>query len=517
MRKPAIQQKTERRISAALRLAMVAILLLTQVVLVSVLSHVLWQKFFYAYALLEGVAVLCALRIYNRPGDATYKPGWILLVLVVPVVGMMLYFLWSGDRPEKRLDLKNIPRPQESDQQKAASRERVECLRKSDPTWGRLAAYLDRHGYGLYENTEVTYLPTGEQYLVDLLTNLQKAEHFILLEYYIAGQGQVWDSLTDILERKAADGVEIKLILDDFGSMLRLPPEEIDRLGEMGIEVRLFNPVHHYVNRLYFNYRDHRKIAVIDGNKVYTGGVNLADEYANLVERFGYWKDGGVRLEGQGAWGLTREFIYLWERLGGEMDQDHDAYRPTAVPTAQGCCQAISDGPDNNPVDTAEDAFLQLIAGGRERVYITSPYLAIDETMVRALCIAGDSGVDVRLMMPGIPDHPVAFCVAESYFGVLLRHHVKIYRYEPGFLHAKMVMADGEAAFVGTVNMDYRSLRLHFECGVLLYHLSAIGAIQADMEEITAHSHQLDYAEWKSRPGWQKMLGAVLKPFASWM
>ena len=517
MKEPMMQQKTERRISAALRLAQVAILLISQIVLVTLLSHLLRQRLIYAYSILEAAALLCALRIYNRPGDATYKPGWILLVLAVPVVGMVLYLLWSGDRPEKRLDLKNIPYPKEPEAIQTASRDRIDALSRTHAEWGRLALYMDRHGSALWDGTAAAYLPTGEAYLSDLLQSLESARRFIFLEYFIASHGQIWDRLTGVLVRKAAQGVEVKLILDDFGSMFRLHPEDEDWLAERGVEVCFFNPVHHYVNRLYFNYRDHRKIAVIDGNIAYTGGVNLADEYANLVDRFGYWKDGGVRLEGQGAWGLTREFLHLWVRLGREVAQDFDAYRPTCTAENAGYCQTLADGPDNNPSDPAEDAFLQLIAGGKRQVWITTPYLAVDETMVRTLCIAGDSGVDVRLLLPGTPDHPYAFTVAESYFGDLLRHHVKLYRYEPGFLHSKMVMVDGEAAFVGSVNMDYRSFRLHFECGTLLYDMPAIADIAADMESIAHQSHQVDLAEWKGRPRWRRLLGSVLKPFASWM
>ena len=278
-----------------------------------------------------------------------------------------------------------------------------------------------------------------------------------------------------------------------------------------------FNPVHHYVNRLYFNYRDHRKIACIDGDTAYTGGANIADEYANLMERFGYWKDDGIRLEGQGAWTLTREFIYMWERMGGAMHQEHDYYRPHGDAPGQGFVQPFVDGPDSNPVSSAEDAFLQLIGGAKHMVYITSPYLAIDESMEKALCMAAGSGVDVRLMMPGIPDHKFAFMVAESYFGELLDHGVKIYRFTPGLLHGKTVLADREAAFVGSVNMDYRSFQLHFECGTLLYGAPALETLLEDMDGIMEKSWQVTRSDWEHRPLLHRVLGGLLRPFAMWM
>ena len=517
MKKPKVQQKTERRISAALRLVLVAVLLLAQIALVLVLNDLLRQRMAIAYTLLELVALAYVFRINSRPGGGSYKLGWTLLILTVPVVGLILYWLWNGDHPQKRLDLKKLPRPRESDARQEHSRLQVEHLRREHPEWGRLAAYLDRQGFPLYTGTGAVYLPTGEAYLEDLLERMEQAEHFIFMEFYIMAEGQLWDRLMDIFRRKAGQGVEIKVLFDDFGSMMRMSEEAVEELRRIGAEVLIFNPVHHYVNRPYFNYRDHRKIACIDGDTAYTGGANIADEYANLMERFGYWKDDGIRLEGQGAWTLTREFIYMWERMGGAMHQEHDYYRPHGDAPGQGFVQPFVDGPDSNPVSSAEDAFLQLIGGAKHMVYITSPYLAIDESMEKALCMAAGSGVDVRLMMPGIPDHKFAFMVAESYFGELLDHGVKIYRFTPGLLHGKTVLADREAAFVGSVNMDYRSFQLHFECGTLLYGAPALETLLEDMDGIMEKSRQVTRSDWEHRPLLHRVLGGLLRPFAMWM
>lgn len=517
MKKPKVQQKTERRISAALRLVLVAVLLLAQIALVLVLNDLLRQRMAIAYTLLELVALAYVFRINSRPGGSSYKLGWTLLILTVPVVGLILYWLWNGDHPQKRLDLKKLPRPRESDARQEHSRLQVEHLRREHPEWGRLAAYLDRQGFPLYTGTGAVYLPTGEAYLEDMLERMEQAEHFIFMEFYIMAEGQLWDRLMDLFRRKAGQGVEIKVLFDDFGSMMRMPEEAVEELRRIGVEVLIFNPVHHYVNRLYFNYRDHRKIACIDGDTAYTGGANIADEYANITERFGYWKDDGIRLEGQACWTLTREFIYMWERMGGAMQQEHDYYRPQSSAAGQGFVQPFVDGPDSNPVSSAEDAFLQLIGGAKHMVYITSPYLAIDESMEKALCMAAGSGVDVRLMMPGIPDHKFAFMVAESYFGELLDHGVKIYRFTPGLLHGKTVLADREAAFVGSVNMDYRSFQLHFECGTLLYGAPALETLLEDMDGIMEKSRQVTRADWEHRPLLHRVLGGLLRPFAMWM
>lgn len=511
-----VQRKTERRISAALRLVLVALLLLLQIAIVVALTQVLRQKAYIAYAVLEIVAVFCVARIYIRPGSSSYKPGWIILIMLVPVVGLILYFLWNGNQVKKKLALKTMRMPPELPEvQESSDRAQAELARRW-PRWAKLTEYLRRQDLPLFANTEMTYFPTGEEYLEDLLARLEKAQKFIFLEYYIASKGQIWDRICKVLAERAADGVEVNLILDDFGSMMTMPPEEIQALRQKGIWVQMFNPVHHYVNRLYFNYRDHRKIAVIDGDVAYTGGANLADEYANLIVRFGYWKDCGLRLEGEGAWGFTRQFMYLWLRMGGELRDPWDAYRPCGGSSGSDLCQPLVDGPDNNPVNTVEDTYQQLIGSANRYVWITTPYLAIDEPMIHTLSIAADSGVDVRLMLPGIPDHKFAYMVAQSYFGELLEHDVKIYTYTPGLLHAKSVVADGEVGFVGSVNMDYRSFQLHFECGAL-FSGSAVAAVQEDMSRTMDKSRQVTMESWKKRKWHVKILGAVLRPFAMWM
>lgn len=511
-----VQRKTERRISAALRLVLVALLLLLQIAIVVALTQVLRQKAYIAYAVLEIVAVFCVARIYIRPGSSSYKPGWIILIMLVPVVGLILYFLWNGNQVKKKLALKTMRMPPELPEvQESSDRAQAELARRW-PRWAKLTEYLRRQDLPLFANTEMTYFPTGEEYLEDLLARLEKAQKFIFLEYYIASKGQIWDRICKVLAERAADGVEVNLILDDFGSMMTMPPEEIQALRQKGIWVQMFNPMHHYVNRLYFNYRDHRKIAVIDGDVAYTGGANLADEYANLIVRFGYWKDCGLRLEGEGAWGFTRQFMYLWLRMGGELRDPWDAYRPCGGSSGSDLCQPLVDGPDNNPVNTVEDTYQQLIGSANRYVWITTPYLAIDEPMIHTLSIAADSGVDVRLMLPGIPDHKFAYMVAQSYFGELLEHDVKIYTYTPGLLHAKSVVADGEVGFVGSVNMDYRSFQLHFECGAL-FSGSAVAAVQEDMNRTMEKSRQVTMESWKKRKWYVKILGAVLRPFAMWM
>lgn len=512
-----VQQKTERRISGILRLVLVALLLAMQIAVVVLLNGFLQRQMAVAYTVLELIALAASVAIYNKPEGASYKLVWIVLIMAFPVAGLLLYFLWGGTSASKRLTLKDLPRPAESEARQAVSRANIQALRNADPQWARLSSYLDRQGFLLYDRTQAVYLPTGEAYLDDMLSHMAQARRFIFMEHYIMGRGALWDRFMEVLRQRCAQGVEVKILFDDFGSMMRFGREEVTELRRIGAEVMVFNPVHQYVNRLYFNYRDHRKIACVDGEFAYTGGANIADEYAGLTEKLGYWKDCGVRLEGQGAWELTREFLYMWQRLDGTLQREWDDYRPRTAPQGQGWCQTVADGPDNNPVATAEDTFFHLITAAQRSVWITTPYLAIDESMIRALTMAGDAGLDVRLIMPGIPDHPFAFLVAESYFGQLMKHGVQVYTFTPGMLHGKTVLVDEETAFVGSVNMDYRSFQLHFECGVVLYDMPLAADLSRDFGQVLQRSHPLTEGEWLRRPWHHKLLGPVLRLFAMWM
>ena len=517
MKRVQIQQKGERRISAALRIMLVVGLLAVQIAVVVLISRVLEQYVALGYAAFQIASVFLAVHIYNEPGELSYKLTWFILLLFAPVVGIILWFLWGGAAQKRHLPQQAQRVPDEPESVRTRGELALDKLTRQLPAWSRTANYLSRRGFGLYQNTKVTYLSEGALLLRELIDRAAKAERFIFLEYFILAEGRLWDELETILCARARAGVEVKIIFDDFGNIKRFHGETIDRLREAGVEVFIFNPVHEYVNKLYFNYRDHRKIACIDGDTAYTGGANIADEYANIVERYGYWKDSGVRLEGEGAWGLTLQFIQMCVNIGGVMHNEHDYYRPHTPVKSEGFCQPFADGPQNNPDNPAEDAFLQMISTARRFLYITTPYFIPDESLMRALCIAGDGGVDVRLMLPGKPDHWYADCVAASYFGELIAHGVKVYRYTPGMLHAKSVMVDREAAFVGSVNMDYRSFELHYECGVMIYGAPMIESLLEDMDAIVDQSHPVTAEEWQRRSILRRALEPILRLFSIWM
>ena len=518
MRNNITSERIERKISAVTSISMCALTVLAQIATTLLLTHFLQEKASYVYGLLELAGALTAIRVYQRSGSPSYKLAWMCLLMVLPVAGMILFCLWGGTHQAKQLSLRKVPPIPQRESQKMASETNLSRLRRQSASWGRLASYLQKKGFPVYRNTTARYFGDGGAFFDDLIAHLAKAEHSIFMEYYILAEGQIWDRIFRVLKERAAAGVEVYLIFDDFGNLTRLTDDTLQDIQNAGIEVGVFNPVHRYVNRIYFNYRDHRKITVIDGRVVYTGGINIGDEYANLIVRFGHWKDSGVRLEGEGAWGFAVQFMQMWKMLGRTFANEDDYYRSRQEePESPGFCQPFADGPLNNPDNPIEETYLQLIASAKHMLYLTSPYYAVEESMQQALCIAADAGVDVRLLVPAVPDKKYAYMVAETYWGQLLEHGVKIYKYTPGFLHAKSVLVDREVALVGSTNMDYRTFQLHYECGVLMYHMPAVEELLEDMDDIMVQSTLYTMEEWQKRPWLRRMVASLLRLGAIWL
>ena len=521
MRRKPVKQTTERRISATLRIAMAIVLLLLNIGSVMLLTSFLQVHAAIAFTLLEVLAIAVAVNIQSSSVSSSYKLAWTMLVVALPVAGMVLYVLWGGNIQSKRLNLLPVAAPSAGSWERRRAAGAQKRLGERLPNWRRACQMLMRRDFLLYGDTDATYFPSGAALFSDAIERMAKAERFIFLEYFILAEGKLWDRMLEVLTERARYGVEVKILFDDFGNITRMRSDTIERMQAEGIEIRIFNPVHQYVNRLYFNYRDHRKILCVDGQYAYTGGVNVADEYVGLLVRFGEWKDSGVLLDGPGAWGLTSQFIHMWEMLGDRLHHEHDYYRFQGDRAGDardlGFCQPFGDGPMNNPDNPAEDMYLQCISNAQSYIWLTTPYFAVEDGMARALCMAADSGVDVRLLLPGIPDHKYTYIVAGSHYERLLRHGVKIYEFTPGFLHAKSLVADGEIALVGTINMDYRSFQLHYECGVMFYGAPMIAGLLSDMEGIMARSAQVDPEQWAKRPGWRRLLEKVLRIFSIWM
>ena len=373
-----------------------------------------------------------------------------------------------------------------------------------------LSRYVAKFGpYPAWKDTAAHYFSCGEEMYPQLLADLDKAEKFIFLEFFILRSGKMWNGVEQILRRKAAQGVDVRLIYDDFGSLLGLPADFIVHMERAHIRCIPFNPVVPLLS-LVMNHRDHRKIVVIDGTVAYTGGVNLADEYINAEQRFGYWKDAALRVEGDAAWNFTVMFLNFWNAFRPS-ETDYDAFRPMPLvtPVSDGIVQPYADSPlDEEPM--AETVYLNILAQAQRYVYIYTPYLAVGEEMLDALKNAAKRGVDIRLVLPGIPDKKLVFRLSRSYYLPLLRAGVRIYEYTPGFLHAKCWVSDDVTAVVGSINMDYRSLFLHFECGVLLQKNSQVAVLRDDVRATLPQCREIQVTECRtSLPG--TVLDSVLR------
>ncbi|MEE0802061.1 MAG: cardiolipin synthase [Gemmiger sp.] len=444
--------------------------------------------------------IMCAALIRQDSTVPEFKISWMVLFMVMPVQGGLLYILWGDKRPAIRLrkklewaagQIRPLIRRDPAAQQR---------LERSAPRAGRTAAYLrDYADYPVYGGTDVRYYSSGEAVYADLIPALESARKFIFVEFFIISKGEMWDSVHAVLRRKAAEGVDVRLIYDDVGCAPGLPAGYWKTLEAEGIRAVPFNPFVPILN-LVMNSRDHRKIVVVDGRLAFTGGFNLADEYINRKPRFGHWRDTAIRLDGPGAWGFVTMFLRLWASQRPD-DAGLDGVDPRqdfAAPHATvGLVQPYSDNPVDNET-VAKNVYLELIDQAQQSLWITTPYLILDNTILSALCLAAKRGVDVRIYTPGIPDKKIIYQLTKSYFAPLIRSGVKIFTYTPGFLHAKTWLVDGRIGAVGAINLDYRSLYLHFECSVLLYGCPALADVAADLLDIERVSHRVALRECRT-------------------
>ena len=368
-------------------------------------------------------------------------------------------------------------------------------------------------GYPIYKNTYTEYLEVGEVYYKRLIEELKKAKKFIFMQYFIIEKGIFWNDILDVLKQKASEGLDVRVIYDDMGCIVTLPNKYYNELKKYGIKACSFNKFVPILTAK-LNNRDHRKITVIDGNVGITGGINLADEYINKKVRFGHWKDNGILLKGDAVFNLTNIFLNLWDHINNTKE-DLNKFKPDINIKGSGYVQPYDDSPFDDEL-VSENICLNMINKAKKYVYITTPYLIIDNELETALCIAAKSGIDVRIITPGIPDKKLVNEVTKAYYNNLLDNGVKIYEYTKGFIHAKTFLVDDEIATVGTVNLDYRSLHLHFECGTLLYKTDSIKNIKKDISETLEISKQITLKDTKIGL-FRSLKRAVLRLFAPLM
>ena len=433
--------------------------------------------------ILTVISVVAVLYIVSKKDKGAYKTAWAILILTVPLFGGLLYLLFHLQTSTRRFSKDVLHAQRKAEVEYSAAGDDYAAAAEALPEHLPQIRYLQEYaGFPIYADTETHYLTPGERKLEALLRELRKAERYIFLEYFIIQPGVFWNSVLEILEEKAAQGVEVRLIYDDMGCMFTLPRDYNEQMAARGIQCRVFNRFVPVMS-LRFNNRDHRKFLIIDGKVGFTGGINLADEYINRRERFGHWKDSAILLEGDAVWSMTVMFLTMWDHCCGWEEEFHH-FRPEPAPARPwtGYVQPYTDTPlDREAVGQA--VYLNMIGKARKYIYITTPYLVIDVATNTALCNAAKSGVDVRIITPHIPDKRYVFEVTRAHYPPLLEAGVRIYEYTPGFIHAKNFVVDDRFATVGTVNLDYRSLFLHFEDGVWLCEAPCIQDIRRDIEE----------------------------------
>ena len=479
------------------RTVVTALLIVIQVAWLAALLLELGSSLPAIQTVLRILSLVAILFVVKSDMNPSYKIGWILLIAVLPILGGLMYVIFGNKRPTKYM----------REMLRAQLEKSAEYLGTQESITGELdggAAGLFKYlegsaGYPTAKNTTVRYYRVGEEMYADLIPELEKAEKFIFLEYFIIRPGVMWDSVLEVLKRKAAAGVDVRIIYDDMGCIDILPANYNTTLEGWGIRTMAFNRFVPAVS-LVMNNRDHRKITVIDGKVGFTGGINISDEYINVKERFGHWKDTGLMLKGPGVFNLTLMFLEMWNAF----NKDGDGYAEFIPDSFEECGSAddgyvlsFSDSPlDNESV--GESVYTDMLYQAKDYIYITTPYLAIDSELQTALCMAAKRGVDVRMITPGIPDKKLVYRLTRSYYPTLLRAGVKIYEYTPGFIHAKSFVCDDKLCVVGTINMDYRSLYLHFECGTLMYNNPEIKQVKKDDLDTMEKCRKVELSDMKT-------------------
>ena len=459
---------------------------------------VFFVQFYVAYSVAAVIALVLIILLANNPNEnMPYKMTWMITILILPVFGVGMYLYLKGNPGTKREKKRYLEISAKTSAAFPENKETRVKFETEQAQFKKVGKYIMANTQmPVYQNTEIKYLSNGEEYFKELFAELRKARKFILIEYFIYAQGKIWNELFSILKEKARQGVEIKMLYDDYGCIDRFDDKKtFKKLANHKIEAVPFNKIKASLN-LYMNYRDHRKIVVIDGITGFTGGINVGDEYANVKSPFGVWRDSGIKLTGDAVWNLTMIFLNSWQS-STKKALDVTKYKANTKAKTVAFVQPFGSGPlTANKV--ARDTYLQMINSAQNTLYVTTPYFIIDNELKETLK----------------PDKRWVFYLARSYYGELIRAGVKIYEFTPGFLHAKMVVADGACGIIGTINFDFRSLYLHYEDGVAIYGKEALVDMNKDILDILSQSHLVTLTDVKKRRWYEKIIAQILKFFA---
>lgn len=488
------------------RILVVAICIVIQLVFYFIALVGFVEQYTILRIILSIISIATILEIITVNKNLTNKVPWIVLIALFPVFGSLLYLTLGHNLYKSKIlkaIKKSIPKSQKYLKQ---DREILEEIKSKDKyVYGQVKYLADYAKYPTYRANDVKYFPLGEDAYKVILRELKKAEKFIFIEYFIIADGKMWNEILAILEEKVKKGVDVRVIYDDIGSATTLPDKYDKVLEAKGIKCIDFNKLK-LVLSVILNNRDHRKILDIDGRVAFSGGINIADEYINEKERFGHWKDNVIMVKGEAVWNFTNIFLEIWNAYREEKhkytDYKYD-FSNEELKTDGFICPYGENPLDNENV--GENVYMNILNQATKYCYIFTPYLIIGSEMISALTLAAKRGVDVRIVVPGIPDKKIVYATTRSYYYMLLEQGVKIYEYTPGFLHSKVFVCDDKIATVGTLNLDYRSLYLHFECGTYIFESSVIKDIKKDVMDTIKQSKEIKFEDIKkTKPSFLK-------------
>lgn len=501
------------------RFFLIAVLIIIQIDVLIIPLILLEEYLHYVYGGLAVFTLIMMFYLFNSKMDSTAKVTWMFIIAVLQVGGALLLLFTQANTGHRKTSERTAEIVNSTKDTIPQDPEVLEDLRVVDSYTDDLVTYLNRSGcFPVYKGTEVTYFPIGEDKFQAMLTELAKAEKYIFMEYFIIEEGYMWGSILNILIEKAKAGVDVRVMYDGMCEISNLPSNYCSLLEKQGIKARSFAPLQPFLSS-HYNYRDHRKICVIDGKTAFNGGVNLADEYINEVERFGHWKDTAVMLKGDAVRSFTLMFLQMWNLTEKQPDfseaeepypKADESIRPSGYVIPYCDCPLDED-------KVGEAVYMDILYRAGRYVHIMTPYLILDGELETALKYAGQRGIDVKLILPGIPDKKIAYALAKSHYRQLLRAGVKIYEYTPGFVHAKVCTSDDERAVVGTINLDYRSLYHHFECATYMYRTECIPDIEKDFQATLGRCRQVTEESIKNEALFYKVVGPLVKIIAPLM
>lgn len=494
-----------------LEIFFIFLLVLLQIFIIIFLFHSTKELSLYMSVLFNAIRIGAILYIMYKPMNPAYRIAWIILLMLFPVSGLLFFLLFGNNKMPKRISRKiEQMLPLSSKYLQKNSLLYKELEEKNSYVYKQANYLYFTSGYPVYTNSDVVYFKMGEEYFARLLEDLKNAQKYIFMEYFIVSKSSMWEQIYEILVQKSKEGVQIFLMTDEIGSCGRLPKGFKDGFFNFNIKVSVFNSITPFLSSR-INYRDHRKIVVVDGEIAYTGGMNIGDEYINIVQRFGNWKDGGVRICGTAVDSYVIMFLRMWNlstkdsllQYGHFIEKNHRI-------TGKGYSVPYADGP-NNPLNPARNLYLNMISSAQKSIYIMTPYLILDNEILTALVNSSLSGVDVNIITPHIPDKKIVFACTRSFYQDLLEAGIHIYEYKSGFVHAKGCLVDDEVATVGSVNFDFRSFYLHYECGLLMYQSGVEEDIKKDFTDTIQQSIEITLDTWKNRSLVKKVVGAILR------